>query len=63
VALGFSVESNRWLELLLTCCCCCCLPELKQHQNADKQEIDRLRRQFKDMTAVVWQVFGPDSCR
>jgi hypothetical protein len=55
--------------LLLTCCCCCCcccfgcLQELKQYQNADKQEIERLRRLFKDTTAVVWHVFGADACR
>jgi hypothetical protein len=45
------------------CCKKCCLQELKQYQNADAQEIKRLRGQFVQTAAVVWQVFGPEACR
>jgi hypothetical protein len=39
------------------------LQELKQYQNADEQEIERLRGLFVRTSSVVWQVFGAIACR
>jgi hypothetical protein len=43
--------------------CWGCLQELKQHQKADRQEIERLRGLFSKTVSVVWQIFGPLACR
>lgn len=37
--------------------------ELKQFQNADDAEVERLRGLFKTTAATVWQIFGPLACR